>query len=63
MKQDLFSDIEKLYDQTFKFFEEEGLVETPLTPGPSQAEYPKAFRIQPEKYLLKDNLLLLLKDI
>ena len=63
MKQDLFSDIVNLYDQTFKFLEEEGIESGPPEPGPNRAEYQKTFRTVPEKYLLKDNLLLLLKDV
>ncbi len=63
MKPDLFSDIVNLYDQTFKFLEEEGIAENPPSPGPNRTEYQKSFRTVPEKYLLKDNLLLLLKDV
>jgi hypothetical protein len=63
MKQDLLSEIENLYEQTFKFFKEEGLAENPPATGPHRTEYQNTFRTVPEKYLLKDNLLLLLKDI
>ena len=63
MKQDLLSDIVNLYDQTFKFLEEEGIADNPPAPGPNRTEYQNTFRTVPEKYLLKDNLLLLLKDI
>jgi hypothetical protein len=63
MKQDLFSDMENLYNQTFEFFEKEGFTENLPVPGPVQTEYQNTFRTVPEKYLLKDNLLLLLKDI
>jgi hypothetical protein len=63
MKQDLLSDVIKLYDQTFKFLEEDGIAENLPAPGPNRAEYQETFRTVPEKYLLKDNLLLLLKDV
>ena len=63
MKQDLFGDIVNLYDQTFKFLEEEGVADNPAVPGPTRTEYQNTFRTVPEKYLLKDNLLLLLKDV
>jgi hypothetical protein len=63
MKQDLVSDIEKLYDQTFKYLEEEGMVDAPQAPGLTQTEYRNTIKTVPEKYLLKNNLLLLLKDV
>jgi hypothetical protein len=63
MKQDVFRDVEKLYDQTLKFLEGEGMGEKSPAPGPSRTEYQNTFRTVPEKYLLKDNLLLLLKDV
>lgn len=63
MKQDLLSDIAKLYDQTFDFLKEEGIEVNPPAPGPARTEYQNNFRTAPEKYLLKDNLLLLLKDV
>jgi hypothetical protein len=63
MKQDLFGDVLNMYDQTFKFLEEEGIADSPAAPGPTQTEYKNTFRTVPEKYLLKDNLLLLLKDV
>ena len=62
MKQDVVRDVENLYGQTLKFLEEEGLAEKPA-PGPRWTEYQNNFRNVPEKYLLKDNLLLLLKDV
>jgi hypothetical protein len=63
MKQNLFGDIVDLYDQTFKYLEEEGIAENPAAPGPTRKEYQSTFRTVPEKFLLKDNLLLLLKDV
>jgi hypothetical protein len=63
MKQDLLSDITNLYDETFQFLEEEGIADNLPAPGPNRTEYQNTFRTVPEKYLLKDNLLLLLKDI
>jgi hypothetical protein len=63
MKQDLLSDITSLYDETFKFLEGEGIADNPPAPGPKRTEYQDTFRTVPEKYLLKDNLLLLLKDV
>jgi hypothetical protein len=63
MKQDLLSDITNLYDETFKFLEEEGIADNLPAPGPNRTEYQNTFRSVPEKYLLKDNLLLLLKDV
>ena len=52
-----------MYDQTLRFLEGEGIAEKPTAPGPSRTEYQNNFRTVPEKYLLKDNLLLLLKDV
>lgn len=63
MKQDLISNITELYDETFKFLEGEGIADNPSAPGPNRTEYQETFRTVPEKFLLKDNLLLLLKDI
>lgn len=56
-------DIEKLVDQTLEFLEEEGLGTGPLYPGSKLTAYPSSLRIGSENYLLKDNLLLLLKDV
>ena len=39
------------------------MAEKPPDPGPRWTEYQNNFRSVPEKYLLKDNLLLLLKDV
>jgi len=63
MKQEVVHQVENLYDQTLRFLEGEGLTEKPPAPGPSRTEYQNTFRTVPEKYLLKDNLLLLLKDV
>jgi hypothetical protein len=63
MKQDYVRDVENLYDQTLKFLEGEGMEEKPPDLGPSRTEYQNTFRAVPEKYLLKDNLLLLLKEV
>ena len=61
MKQDVVRDVENLYGQTLNFLKEEG-AEIPAS-GPRWTEYQNNFRNVPEKYLLKDNLLLLLKDV
>ena len=63
MKQDYVRDVENLYDQTWKFLEGEGMAERPPDPGPRWTKYQNNFRTVPEKYLLKDNLLLLLKEV
>jgi hypothetical protein len=63
MRQDVAREVEALYDQTLKFLEEEGIGEQPPDPGPRWTEYQNNFRTVPEKYFLKDNLLLLLKDV
>jgi hypothetical protein len=63
MKPDAVRDVENLYDQTLKFLEGEGLTEKALNPGPRQIEYQDTFSAVPERYLLKDNLLLLLKEV
>ena len=63
MKDDEVRDIENWYDQTLKFLEGEGITEKPPAPGPRRTEYQNTFRTEPEKYLLKDNLLLLLKEV
>jgi hypothetical protein len=63
VRQDVVRDVENLYYQTLKFLEGEEIAKKPLAPGPSRTEYQNTFRTVPEKYLLKDNLLLLLKDV
>jgi hypothetical protein len=63
VKQNVIRDVENLYDQALSFLEEEGIAETSAAPGSSRTEYQNTFRTVPEKYLLKDNLLLLLKDV
>ena len=63
MKQDVFRNVEQLYGQTLEFLEGEGIAKKPPDPGPSRTEYQNTFRAVPEKYLLKDNLLLLLKEV
>jgi hypothetical protein len=63
MKQDVVREVESLYALTLNFLEEEGITKKPPAPGPSRTEYQNTFRTVPEKYLLKDNLLLLLKDV
>lgn len=61
MKADSVRDVEKLYGQVLEFLDGEGLSTKPAT-GPSRVEYQNNFRTGPEKYLLRDNLLLLLKE-
>ena len=63
MKLDAVRDLENLYGQTMRFLESEGIAEGPPVSGPNRTEYQNNFRTMPEKYLLKDNLLLLLKDV
>lgn len=63
MQQDLLKDIVNLYDETFKFLEDEGIADNQPALGPNRTEYQNTFRTMPEKFLLKDNLLLLLKDV
>jgi hypothetical protein len=63
MKLDAVRDLENLYGQTMRFLESEGTAEGPPVPGPNRTEYETNFRAVPEKYLLKDNLLLLLKEL
>ena len=63
MKQAFVRDVENLYDQTLRFLEGEGMAEKPLDPDSRWTEYQNNFRTVPEKYLLKDNLLLLLKEV
>jgi hypothetical protein len=63
MKLDAVRDLENLYGQTLRFLEGEGIAEKPPAPGPGWTEYQNNFRTVPEKYLLKDNLLLLLKEV
>ncbi len=61
MRPDTVRDVEKLYDQTLKFLEGEGITEKAPNPGPRRSEYQNNFSAVPERYLLKDNLLLLLE--
>ena len=63
MKLDAVRDLENLYGQTLRFLESEGIAERSSVPGPNRTEYESNFRAVPEKYLLKDNLLLLLKEL
>ena len=63
MKPYALCDVEKIFDQTLKFLEGEGIAEKPPDPGPKRTEYQNNFRTIPEKYLIKDHLLLLLKDV
>ena len=62
MKTDALSHVERLYEQSLEFLQGEGPADKPA-PGPTQIEYQNSFRASPEKYLLKDNLLLLLRDV
>jgi hypothetical protein len=63
MEQDAIRNVEQLYGQTLEILEGEGIGEKPPAPGPNRTEYQNTFRALPEKYLLKDNLLLLLKEV
>ena len=63
MNQQVVRDVENLYDQTRQFWEGEGMTERPPDPGPRWTEYQNNFRTVPEKYLLKDNLLLLMNEL
>jgi hypothetical protein len=63
MNQHAIRDVENMYGQTLIFLEGEGIAEKPTAPGPRWTEYQNNFRTVPEKFLLKDNLLLLLKDV
>jgi hypothetical protein len=63
MKQDEVQELETLYNQTYKFLEAEGISEAPPSFGLIRNEYQNTFRTMPEKYLLKDNLIILLKNI
>jgi hypothetical protein len=63
MKQEAVRDLENLYGQTMRFLESEGIAERPPVSGPNRTEYETNFRAAPEKYLLKDNLLLLMKEL
>jgi hypothetical protein len=63
MKQEAVRDLENLYGQTMRFLGSEGIAERSPVPGPNRTEYETNFRAVPEKYLLKDNLLLLLKEL
>jgi hypothetical protein len=63
MNSDAIRDVEKLYDQTLEFLKNEGLGAGPHETGSKLTEYQNNLRTLSENYLLKDNLLLLLKDI
>jgi hypothetical protein len=60
---DAVRDVEKLYNLSLKYLEGEGMTEKALNPGPRRNEYQNNFSTVPERYLLKDNLLLLLKEV
>jgi hypothetical protein len=60
MKQDAVRDVENLYVRP-EFLEEENSGNNPARSEPDRI--PKHLRNVPEEYLLKDNLLLLLKDV
>jgi hypothetical protein len=61
MKNEKLYDVEKLYDQVQVFLAGEGPGPESLT-DPSRGACRDSAPIVPEKYLLKDNLLLLLKE-
>jgi hypothetical protein len=61
MKSDSVRDVEKLYGQVQEYLEGEKPADLAMA-GPGRVEYRRNFRTVPEKYLLKDNLLLLLKE-
>ena len=61
MKIENLRDIEKQYDRVQVFLAGKGPGPQPLT-YPSRVERQNSVPIVPEKYLLKDNLLLLLKE-
>jgi hypothetical protein len=63
MKSEAISHVEELYDQTLEFSKNEGLGAGPPESGSKLPEYQNNLRTVSENYLLKDNLLLLLKDI
>jgi hypothetical protein len=63
MNQKAAHDVENLYVQVLRFLEGAGKEEKPSASGSSRTENRNTFRATPEKYLLKDNLLLLLKDV
>jgi hypothetical protein len=62
MASDSVRDVEKLYRQVQEYLEGEKPADLAVA-GPGRVEYDHDFRTVPEKYLLKDNLLLLLKEI
>jgi hypothetical protein len=61
MKSESLRDVENLYGQVQEFLEEEKPADLAMA-GPGRVDYRRNFRTVPEKYLLKDNLLLLLKE-
>ena len=63
MKSDPVREVQKLYDQTLEFLEDEGIGAGPIDLGPRLTEYQNNLRTVSENYLLKDNRLLLLKDV
>jgi hypothetical protein len=63
MKPNGVREVEILYDQTLRFLQGGRIGEKSTDQGPSRTEYQNTFRTVPEKYLLNDNLLLLLKDV
>ena len=62
MKTDAVHDVEKLYDQVLEFLQKEALTDKPIS-GPSLVARENNLQTVPEKYLLRDNLLLLLKEV
>lgn len=61
MKAETLRDIEKVYDQIQEFLAGEGPLPAPVM-EPQRAAFQDRSRLVPEQYLLKDNLLLLLKE-
>ena len=61
MKHGEVREVENWYDETLKFLEGEGMTGELPALGPRPTDYQNIFRTEPEKFLSKDNLFLLLK--
>lgn len=57
------SDVDKLYSQTLEFLKDEDPGAGLTNPGPTLTEHQTILRTVSENYLLKDNLLLLWKNV
>jgi len=63
MNHNIIREVEELYNLNRDFLSDAGLEEKPMNPGCYQAEYRNTFLKDPDRYLNKDQLMGLFKDL